>query len=452
MRHEKLFEPVDGAEPCGPDLDDIEDEDYQNYLMPAEDRLPMKFVEGKFYGGFSKDPIDRSAIDLKSEVAKIGDLLERSRDLRLLTLEARFQIFAGQITGFSESIQAIAGLVSRYWDTVHPLGFDGDFTLRQNTVASLDDRVKVILPLQFSQLYRDKKLGVISYRHYAVASKQVAARSDETALDVDQILASVAADDNRQAVEAVHATLSAARDALNSIRAAFMDTVGYDYAPNFDGLIAAISEINVFIETGRPELSPTPRSAATDEDDEQPATGEAASPGDGAVGAVVAKVPDLPLVAIATQHEAAAALAATEDYFATREPSAPALILIRQARQLIGKPLVVAIDALVPQIADQALMRFDNGLKFQIDMGRMRLLSGEQDEAESDANGLAQANGFSVGSRAEASAMIVGVEYYFRTAEPSSPVPLLLTKARGFMKQDFLAILNDLMAAESPAK
>ena len=176
MRHEKLFEPVDSAEPCGPDLDEIGDEDYLNYVLPAEDRLPARFTDGQFFGATSMDPFDRNAIDLKAEVKTIAGLLERSRDLRLLTLEARFQIAAGQLAGFAESIQAMAGLVAQYWETVHPLGFDGDFTLRQNTLAALDDRAKIILPLQFATIVRDKRLGVLTYRHYAVASGEVQAR------------------------------------------------------------------------------------------------------------------------------------------------------------------------------------------------------------------------------------------------------------------------------------
>jgi len=190
MRHEKLFEPVDTAEPCGPDLDELGDDDYLNYVLPAEDRLPARFTEGQFFGSSSMEPFDRTSIDLKSEIGNIAALLARSRDLRLLALEARFQAVAGQLAGFAESIQAMAGLVAQYWSTVHPAGQDGDFTLRQNTCFPRRPG-EGILPLHFAPIVRDKKLGPISYRHHAWRAARLP-RADETPLRRDAILGRLA--------------------------------------------------------------------------------------------------------------------------------------------------------------------------------------------------------------------------------------------------------------------
>jgi type VI secretion system protein ImpA len=452
MRHEKLFEPVDGAEPCGPDLDEVGDEEYLNYVLPAEDRLPARFTDGQFYGATSMEPFDRNSIDLKSEVKTIAGLLARSRDLRLLTLEARFQIAAGQLAGFAESIQAMAGLVGQYWETVHPLGFDGDFTLRQNTLASLDDRAKVILPMQFAAIVRDKRLGVLTYRHYAIASGEIRAREGEAVLAKEAIVAALGATENRAAVEATYATLTTVREGLDKIRAAFVDAVGYDYAPNFDGIAAAVGKIAELIEKGIPTLAAaSPRVQAIGSAD--PEAGDA-----GATGVIVesaapiaARLPNQPAVAISGQQEAAAALLAAEAYFSAAEPSAPALILVRQARLLIGKPLIVALEALAPQSAEQALIRFDGPFKFQIDIARMRLLTGEASGTDEKPAQATAGKTFEIASRSDAAALLAGVEAYFRAAEPSSPVPMLLAKARSFMNQDFLAILKDLIGSDGQA-
>jgi len=441
MRHEKLFEPVDTAEPCGPDLDELGDDDYLNYVLPAEDRLPARFTEGQFYGSASSEPFDRTAIDLKTEVGNIAALLERSRDLRLLTLEARFQVVAGQFAGFAESIQAIAGLIGQYWETVHPVGQDGDFTLRQNTLASLEDRVKVMLPLHFATLVRDKRLGQLSYRHYAVATGVAQPRGDETPLPPESIVAALGSDDNRQAVASVHAALVSATEGLNVIRNSFIEQAGYDYAPSFDGLAAALGEITGLIETAQPALARAAAPAEEDAGTTEPSADGAETAGAPAVGAGPASA-----VQVGSQKEAAAALRVAEEYFAACEPSAPALILVRQARLLIGQPLVAALEALAPQAAEQALIRFEGPPHFQIDINRMRQLTGDAAPAGQEAEATEDGARFSIASRADAAALIAGVEAYFRRCEPSSPAPMLLAKARSFMNQDFMSILKDLIA------
>lgn len=445
MRHEKLFEPVDAAEPCGPDLDELGDENYLNYVLPAEDRLPARFTEGQFFGGASTVPFDRAAIDLKAEIGNIAALLARSRDLRLLALEARFQVVAGQFTGFAESIQTMAGLVAQYWGAVHPVGQDGDFTLRQNILASLDDRVKVILPLHFATIVRDKKLGPISYRNYAVASGVVKPRGEETPLQPDVIIAALGSEDNRQAAASVHAAVVSAAKALEIIRASFVNEVGYEYAPSFDGLTAALGEIAGLIEKAQPSLVKAPEPAEPDAGLDEPA-GD--SDGAGSFPEAGAPAGAAPAVHVASQKEAAAALKVAEEYFAACEPSAPALILVRQARQLIGKPLVFALEALAPQAAEKALIRFEGPPTFQIDINRMRQLTAEALPAGEAAGEAEAASRFSIGSRADAAALIAGVESYFRRAEPSSPTPMLLAKARSFMDQDFLSIVKNLTSAD----
>ena len=59
---------------------------------------------------------------------------------------------------------------------------------------------------------------------------------------------------------------------------------------------------------------------------------------------------------IKNQAEAAAALLAVETYFAAHEPSSPALILVHQARALVGKPLTHSLEILLPEAAPRAII------------------------------------------------------------------------------------------------
>ncbi len=44
--------------------------------------------------------------------------------------------------------------------------------------------------------------------------------------------------------------------------------------------------------------------------------------------------------------------------------------------------------------------------------------------------------------------MLAGVEEFYRRAEPSSPIPMLLGKARSYLNRDFTMILSDLIAKD----
>lgn len=63
----------------------------------------------------------------------------------------------------------------------------------------------------------------------------------------------------------------------------------------------------------------------------------------------------------------------------------------------------------------------------------------ETPDASGDAEALPPAE-----NRAAAERLLAGVEAYFRGAEPSSPIPMLLAKARDYLKRDFLFILKDM--------
>jgi hypothetical protein len=43
MRYDSLRSPLSETDPCGPDLDEIGDGDYANYMLLASRRLPDKY-------------------------------------------------------------------------------------------------------------------------------------------------------------------------------------------------------------------------------------------------------------------------------------------------------------------------------------------------------------------------------------------------------------------------
>ena len=78
-----------------------------------------------------------------------------------------------------------------------------------------------------------------------------------------------------------------------------------------------------------------------------------------------------------THADAAAALLAVETYFAANEPSTPALILVHQARTLVGKPLIHALEVLLPEAAPRAMIKIQGEINVQLNMTQLKQLTAD---------------------------------------------------------------------------
>ena len=58
--------------------------------------------------------------------------------------------------------------------------------------------------------------------------------------------------------------------------------------------------------------------------------------------------------------------------------------------------------------------------------------------------GSDEARTYSAATRTEASALMRKVEQFYRTTEPSSPIPLLVERARNFVAKDFASLLKEM--------
>lgn len=439
MRNDSLRQPVSDEAPSGPDLDDTGDAAYAEYFMLAGSRLPERFFVKESSGSDREVPFDRTRIDVDAERAAIDSLLARSRDVRLLALEARFQALAGSFDGFAECLKDIAEMVDAFWESVHPIGVDDDFSRRQNALEELDSQVQVILPLTYAPLVGSGGAGV-SYRSYLLASGKARPRGEEPVPTFDEVMEALSSSRNTEQATAASNAIHDARAALDAIRNTFIAKAGYGSAPNFDRLGKLLADMAALLAEVRPDIAPAGASGAPDQ-------------GAQAAGEPPASRPTVGAVQITSPTEAAAALLAAERYFQAREPSAPALILIHQARMLFGKPLVAALEALLPAAAQTAVLRFEGSQRFDIGLDQMRVVTEDaaslaDPPAEEDED--AKTVEFTAETRNDAASLMLGVEAFYRTVEPSSPIPMLLGKARSYLNKDFAAILNELLPQESP--
>jgi type VI secretion system protein ImpA len=440
MRYDDLIKPISPDAPCGPDLLEEDDDAFLDYYFNVEDRLPTSY-----YNLARGELFDPRTVDHKAETAQIDALLKRSRDIRLLGLEAKFQILAGRFKPFVDAVLAIAGLMETYPEDVIPR-VDGGNTDRRNALEELNTLATVVTPLDYATLMTDRRVGDLVYRGFATGSGKATPREDEEPGDAAAVLQALSGSENVKAVDTLYEQLTGLQGAVARIGA--VSRAGANpFTPTLDRLTAKIEELLDMVLQARPDLGGGAAEAAPEAAGDAGAAGGAVAAPAG--GGMVAAAPVLPVGAINSHRAAKDTLERVERYFARFEPSALALVLVTQSRLLIGRPLVEALDVLLENTSERALIDFGTETGFSISMSRMRALSGEAGIGDIDGEEPdAEAEPVEVLSRDQAAMSLKLVEEFFRMREPASPIPILLFKARNMLNKDFHAIVRELLPKE----
>jgi type VI secretion system protein ImpA len=427
-----LCVPVSEAEPCGPDLDLAGDAAYQNFFAQVEGILPTSF--------FSLDdgkPFDPSTIDIDGQLAAINPLLERSRDVRLLTVRARLLILKKDIAGFVETVAAAAEWLDKFWDAVHPRPQDGDLNGRDMAISALD-LPTVIFPLQYAPLFENRRTGSITYRKWMVATGEVKARAGDPVIDGAAITEALA-DADPAALAAMRKNLTLLTISLKRINKAF---AAHGSSPGLDSVSALAVKMLAFVDPHAASAGAAGASSADGRDPQQNSDVVGARPSD----------PPPRSISEATQ-----ALAAIADYYSHSEPSSPILPLVRQAHQLIGKSFLEIMTVLMPSQVDKAAFQIGTEQVFDLPVAKLSGLSAVSpaSDASQSASGEpvdpSQPTNppppprYRIGSRSQALELLGLVQLYFRHSEPSSPVPMLCERARALGERDFMGVLRDVL-------
>jgi len=466
---ETVTEPVSDDLPCGPDLDLEGDADFMNFMARSEGLLPQSFFTVNDDG--VSVPFDRTQIAYADEAKTIARFLGESRDLRLLTILAKFAILSRDLATFAGSLDAIARLLSERWTDVHPRGEDGDFTLRMVTLQTLDDMPTVVLPVQYAPLVMGRRTGNVTFRNVQVALGEVQKRNGEDGIELSTIDSAVS-DTDLATLVALRDRLALACAAVAAIQRVWIEQAGYDQALSFPRLAPILTRIERWLNEAVARRDPS----AQRPDDTAAEAPSGAGPAAAAPVAVAGS--------FASAGEAAKALAAAVDYFRRSEPASPTLLLAAQAQDLVGKSLHQILTALMPERAEYARFALGGDIPLNLPLQRLSELpglsgdggvdSGSTDEGASDSWGSSSwdtpaeegeaADGAdeaaadvtpdpqpparppaSAASRQEALALLSAVARHFRQHEPASPIPLLLDRAAGYASKDFAALLKELM-------
>jgi type VI secretion system protein ImpA len=407
---------ISADSPCGPDPDG--DPEVQNFLSVAEGQLPAS------YRTFNK-----KSFEAKQMLSTLGDYLKKSRDVRYLILAAKYHILSDDLPGFIDAITAANALLSAQWDHCHPTEAAGGAELRSAFLKSLDDLPTVVLPLQSATLINDKRLGALSMRSILVGEKKLPARDGEAVVDPSGIKDAFLRLEPLQQLVDLQASLQTILASLDGLRQLFIDKADHQTAPQFEQLPDLVRSIRTYVgdivATRQPGLAET-------EPDEEASTEERA--------ATIASPPTGPRD-VASVKEASNALAAVLVYYAGHEPSSLARLLIKQAHQLVGKSFVEVMKILAPGLVEKAKIQIGGTAPFALNFAQLSALAADEGKP---AEGEAEARSYAVATRAEATALMRQVEIFYNNIEPSSPIPMLIEKARNLVAKDFNALLTEI--------
>jgi type VI secretion system protein ImpA len=418
-----LTRPISEGEPCGPDLDLAGDVDYMNFVAKAESLIPTSFFSGP-----EETPFDRSKIDFAAELGALRPLLARTRDVRLLTILAKFSILNRDIGGFETAVFGIQELLKERWDEVHPRGEDGAFGARMAAIETLNDMAPVIFPLQYATLVRHRRLGEIRYRDYMIAAGEAKAREGESSHDMTAIETALMEAELPELAQ-VLGRFDALGTALGDIRQVFGDRAGLDQAPGIERLLTLVDKIRSLLNNVVVKRDPSlARAAGPQGDGDDAAAGPTIT---GEVGSVA---------------DAANALAAVAEYFSRCEPSNPALLLVRQAEQLMGKSFFEVMQILVPTHVEKAAINVGKEQVLQLPLQRLSgLVSSSASSSSLDGNSGSSSRHLEAKTRADAFRLLEQIGAFYRGAEPTSPLPYLTDRARELASRDFVSLLKQVL-------
>jgi type VI secretion system protein ImpA len=314
----------------------------------------------------------------------------------------------------------------------------------------------VVFPLQYLPLINHRRLGPISYRSWMIATGEAKPREGEEIHDAAAIEVALMEEELPVLVER-REQFETLQSALTSIRNVCVDQLGADRAAKLERLPTLAEKIRALLESVVARRDPNLATA--------PATGAHAE--------TAASIPSsVPAGAVTSTRDVIDSLAAIADYFARCEPSNPALLLVRQAKQLMGKSFLDVMRVLVPNQMDQAAVRIGKDQIFDLPIERLsefaEVAAASQDdpatpeepppdsETPSDSAPQGGASAAStaprrieVRSRSDATRLLDQIGSFYRVAEPSSPVPFLTDRARSFAERDFLSLLKEFLPPDT---
>ena len=342
-----ILAPIPGETPCGADLR------YDSKLLIFDQIKEARRQDDDLSQGAWQTERKTANWPLVIKLAESA-LTHTSKDLQLAAYLTEARLQTGSFEGLRQGLDIVLGLLTTFWDTVHPVVEDGDFELRAKPLDWIN--LTLDLPIRFAPLvtagfsdFQYRQSRKIGYEEQAKTDKERKER--KAMIDSGKLAPEVFDKAFAETPKAFYLESEKALDGCAELvtqLGAFCDEKFGDQAPSFNKIRAAITDVrqtvHLLLEKKR-EKEPDPIELPPEEpvaaiaDAGDPA---AESPARGAVAFTVEP---------ADLNQAMSGIVAAAAFLRKRDPKSPAPYLLlrgmrwgelRGVQQLIDSPLLEA--------------------------------------------------------------------------------------------------------------
>jgi type VI secretion system protein ImpA len=322
MDLEELLAPVSDDAPAGPDL----------AYDPDRGTIEQAF-ESSASIDTSGEATATAEIDWRPIIGQIEQQSTRTKDIWLAVYLCRGGARSGQLSLVETGAEYLAGLLERYWDTVHPQLEEYGFQGRKGPCESLARRGEFLGPLERTPLLEHPRLGRFSGGDFERF------RAGAETADGYGLFRAALADTPEETLTEIVARLDAITAAIKRADAVLTANADGDTAANFQPTYDQLGQMKKAV------LSFTSSPPQAESDTDSPAAaGPAASDGGG------------PRIAgrVESREDVIKALDAIADYYRRREPASPVPVALQRAREWVNLDFLSLIEDIAPSALDEA--------------------------------------------------------------------------------------------------
>jgi type VI secretion system protein ImpA len=312
------LEPLPGS-PCGEDLE--YDDEFREMEKAAAGRPPSQFESNGV-------PPDWRAVLNQAEA-----LFERTRDLRVAIYWSRARVRTEGAPTLGEGLRLVHGLLERYWEDLHPRPDDGDAYARINALIDMGSPGGLLGDLRESLVINDRTIGELRGRDVEVALGSLDPRVGESPQGRGQIEEMLR--DATKAHPELREFPSAAVGRIEQLQQLMRDRVGYAAAPEFKGLLTALSGLRDLVP--REDAGAARVDVGTGSDNVSSPSAPSRAARAGLTGGIDSRA------------DALRAIDMVCEFLERTEPTNPAQLLLRRARKLVNKNFVELVRELAPE-------------------------------------------------------------------------------------------------------
>lgn len=341
---DKLLLPINAEQPCG------EDPEYETLFMEMEQ---AREGEPERYDITGSLPTDNSGPDWQKTQKLALQLFETSRDLRVATRLCMASLHTQGFTGLRDSLELMRGLLTTFWECLHPELDNEDSNpalMRSNSLMELSAH-EFVISLKKQVLFESALFGKFSISSLQAALRYKDSRDKDEKQKYQQAEASfIELAEKPEVLPEILAVLQDCQQHIKAINEIFADKVGHINAPDLAPLQKALSEACHLIEPRLP--APQPEANLTDEPNEAgaPLETDVTNPPPATTRATVSNDEAMNIQNRAHVIEAIDKICT---YYQSHEPGSPVPLLLQRARNLVDKDFIEILKDLSPESTAQ---------------------------------------------------------------------------------------------------